>query len=356
MLTFNGASGDPSQRPYQAGEEPGYPLHRVEHQHQHADRYEYLPVPRRLPPEQRHRLHVRRARYADAVSEEAWRPAIPTGREEALTEKFPSYLRESIFRWMSTVVNESHGFVYSHRFIDFQATYRSDLGFQADTMLSWKDQVLPHLRRLDDTTFTNLLDYFASITHWGPSVGEHPLEKPLSNGGSAWTITRWNQTKAKLVQRVPEGVSLTMKGVLSATDAASIKLQEAWLDAYGTNPRASVAYSHAVVAVEIAALSVISAGGPEPTLANLFSTLEAETPKWRLVFRDSEKAPSAKSLSMMLRTIWRGHESRHGRPDYADATLEEARAAVILAATLVQWFTSGVVVPVASGSSAGGGR
>lgn len=48
----------------------------------------------------------------------------------------------------------------------------------------------------------------------------------------------------------------------------------------------------------------------------------------------------------MLRTLWRGHESGHGRPDYADATVNEARAAVILAATLVQWFTSGVVAPV----------
>jgi len=47
----------------------------------------------------------------------------------------------------------------------------------------------------------------------------------------------------------------------------------------------------------------------------------------------------------MLRTLWRGHESRHGRPDYTDASNEEARAAVMLAATLVQWFTTGVVQP-----------
>jgi hypothetical protein len=63
------------------------------------------------------------------------------------------------------------------------------------------------------------------------------------------------------------------------------------------------------------------------------------------VLRDSDKAPGAKSLAAMLRTLWRGHQSRHGRPDYTDATLEEARAAVVLAATLVQWFTSGVIEP-----------
>lgn len=284
-------------------------------------------------------------RYARGVSDEAWTPVIPTGREEALTDKFPGYMREPIFQWMKGVLGEKHGYVYSHKFVDFQNASRTDLGFRADALLNWSDTVLPHLRKVEDATFTNLIDYLASVTYYSAEAKAHPLERSLSNGGSAWTVIRWNQTRARLTKRVPDGVKHAMSGVLGATDAASVKLQEAWFDAYGTNPRASVAYSHAVVAVETAALSAIPVGGPEPTLANLFSILEAETPKWRLVFRDSAKAPGAKSLSMMLRTIWRGHESRHGRPDYADATLEEARAAVILAATLVQWFTSGVVIP-----------
>ena len=64
-----------------------------------------------------------------------------------------------------------------------------------------------------------------------------------------------------------------------------------------------------------------------------------------ILFKESYKSPGAKSLAVMLRTLWRGHQSRHGRPDYTDATLEEARAALALAATLVQWFTSGVIKP-----------
>lgn len=272
---------------------------------------------------------------------------IPTGREDALTEEFPSYLREALFKWIAKAAHEDRGYIYPTEFIAFQNAARTDLGFRGSGLLSWDGEVLPLLRKIDDATFTNILDYLASITHFSNGAGEHPAEQPLSNGGSAWTVIRWNQTKARLVKRVPDGVRKAVSGVLSATDAASIKLQEAWLDAYGTEPRASVAYNHAVVAVEIAALSVIPAAVPEPTLANLFSTLEAETPKWRLVFRDSDKAPGGKVLAAMLRTLWRGQESRHGRPDYADATLEEARAAVILAATLVQWFTSGVVIPVA---------
>jgi len=246
---------------------------------------------------------------------------------------------------MQGEVKVSSGYAYSHKFVDFQNASRTDLGFQADSLLNWDGSVLPYLRTIDDANFTNLLDYFASTGYFAQGQA-HALERPLSDGGSAWTIVRWNGIHARLAKRVPEGVQEAVRGALAATDAASQKLQEAWLDAYGTNPRASVAYNHAVVAVEIAELSVIPTKLPEPTLANVFSILEADTPTWRLVFRDNDKAPGAKSLAVMLRTLWRGHESRHGRPDYADATLEEARAAVILAATLVQWFTSGAVVPV----------
>lgn len=275
---------------------------------------------------------------------EIWSPVVPTGRREALIEEFPDYLREAIFQWMHDSLESSSGFVSTEFLINFQNASRIDIGFQSNRYLNWNDQLLPYLREIDDAIFTNLLDYLASSTPFEPGT-EHPLERILSEGGSAWTIMRWNDIYARLTRRVPEGVTEAFHDVLNATDAASRKLQEAWLDAYGPDPRASVAYSNAVVAVETAALTVIPVNKQDATLANLFSILEAEKPKWQLVLRDSDKAPGAKSLAAMLRTLWRGHQSRHGRPDYTDATLEEARAAVVLAATLVQWFTSGVIKP-----------
>jgi hypothetical protein len=245
---------------------------------------------------------------------------------------------------MHDSLESSSGFVSTEFLINFQNASRVDIGFQSNRYLNWNDQLLPYLREIDDAIFANLLDYLASSTPFQPGT-EHPLEYILSEGGSAWTIIRWNDTYARLTKRVPEGVTEAFHDVLSATDVASRKLQEAWLDAYGPDPRASVAYSNAVVAVETAALTVIPVNKQDATLANLFSILEAEKPKWQLVLRDSGKSPGAKSLAVMLRTLWRGHQSRHGRPDYTDATLEEARAAVVLAATLVQWFTSGVIKP-----------
>lgn len=278
------------------------------------------------------------------MQNEVWSPVVPTGRREALVEEFPGYLREAIFQWMRDSLESSSGFVSTEFLINFQNASRVDIGFQSNSYLNWNNQLLPYLREIDDRTFTNLLDYLVSSTPFQPGT-EHPLEYILSEGGSAWTIIRWNDIYARLTRRVPEGVTEAFHDVLSATDRASRKLQEAWLDAYGPDPRASVAYSNAVVAVETAALTVIPVNKQDATLANLFSILEAEKPKWQLVLRDSGKSPGAKSLAVMLRTLWRGHQSRHGRPDYTDATLEEARAALVLAATLVHWFTSGVIKP-----------
>lgn len=201
---------------------------------------------------------------------------------------------------------------------------------------------MPILRKTNDTDFTNLVDFALSRSRY--RRGNDELESALSDGGSAWTIMPWGTDANRLTHRVAPGVLESVQPVLSAKDEASSKLRESWHDAYGTNPRASTAYFHAVVAVEIAVLSVIKVNVTEPTLAAVFSILESEKPKWQLIFRDSDKAPGGKTLAKMLRTLWRGHESRHGREDYEDATLDEARAAVILAATLVQWFNSGVVV------------
>ncbi|MFZ7087239.1 hypothetical protein [Curtobacterium sp. RRHDQ10] len=278
------------------------------------------------------------------MSDGAWSPVIPTGREEALTEQFPGYLREAIFRWLKSEVEINSGYARSDNFVDFQNASRTDLGFHADSLMDWEGTVLPYVRKMSTENFTSLVDYFAS-TGYLPQGQQHALESMLSDGGSAWTVIRWNGIHARLTKRVSDGVQLAVRDVLSATDAASGKLQEAWLDAYGTSPRASVAYSHAVVAVEAAAWSLVETGKNEPTLGTVITVLEASNPRWRLVLRDNDKAPSAKSLATMMRVLWRGHASRHGRPDYTDASLEEARAAVILAATLVQWLTSGVVIP-----------
>ena len=271
-----------------------------------------------------------------------WKPVLPTGREDSISHNFPGYLREAIFPWLQKGVGGERSYFRPDFFIDFQNAIRTDLGFRSESLYNWGDEIAPMLRKLDDETFTNLIDYALSKELQNYSIS--PIARALNDGGSAWMVVQNNSGYGRLARRIPDGVSEVFVEVLSARDTASKKLQEAWVDAFGVSPRASVAFSNAVVAVETAALSAIPVGSEEATLSSLFSILEAENSKWKLVFRDSDKNPGGRALSTMLRTLWRGHESRHGRPDYQDATLEEARAAVILAATLVYWFTSGVVI------------
>lgn len=65
-----------------------------------------------------------------AVSdEEAWRPIIPTGREDVLSQGFPTYLREAIHGWLADRAGVEKGWVHSTFFVDFQNAARTDIGF-----------------------------------------------------------------------------------------------------------------------------------------------------------------------------------------------------------------------------------
>ncbi|OIH97903.1 hypothetical protein [Curtobacterium sp. MCBA15_001] len=262
-----------------------------------------------------------------------------------LVDDFPIWLREALVPWFKRrLVPQGKNWFSSQLLTDFQLAMKGSFGFTAEDV-HWSSQMVPWLRTAEDKTFLLFLHYvlWSRSQYQGNDAQVADVEQVLSSAGSKWTAGVLGG-RSVIVERVPEGVALAVTEALGASDVAAQKLQEAWVDAFGTNPRASVAYYNAVVAVESAAFAVISVGMPEPTLANLFSVLEAENPKWKLTLRDSDKAPGAKSLAAMLRTLWRGHDSRHGAKEYSDVTIEQARAAVMLAATLVWWFRSGVVV------------
>ncbi|WP_412873566.1 hypothetical protein ACL00U_14775 [Curtobacterium poinsettiae] len=279
------------------------------------------------------------------MTDNTWQPPVPSGMEGVLVDGFPRWLREPTITWFrEKLLSAYEEQFFPAALIRFQLTMRADYGF-SPREIYFEDDVRPFLRRCDDATLVNFMDYLLVFGEDDRPEGPNNsyLEHILSEGGSKWAVAVVGD-EPRLVERVPAGVLNSVQQAAAGADAAAQKLQEAWVDAFGTNPRASIAYYNAVVAVESAAFAVIPLGMPEPTLANIFSLLEAETPKWKLTLRDSEKAPGAKSLAAMLRTLWRGHDSRHGAKEYANVTIEQARAAVILAATLVWWFRSGVVI------------
>jgi hypothetical protein len=281
-------------------------------------------------------------------NEAKWSPVIKSDKDGVLVDGFPSYLREPVLSWLKPRAGVNHDFFDPSFFVEFQSAAQVDLGFRGG-YTQWTDTVAPLLRKADDAVITNLVD-FAVFKTGGYKAPRDALEVILRNGSSKWRVAE-SGNKGRLVERVPEGVQKVMDEAFDVSHLASEKLKEAWVDAYGVSPRPSVAYQHAVIAVEIAALSVITVNKPDPTLGDVITILESQQAKWNLPFRDSDKAPRIEVLAKMMRLLWRGQASRHGRPDYTDATDEEARGAVLLAATLVGWLTSGLLVKKSDSSA-----
>jgi hypothetical protein len=126
---------------------------------------------------------------------------------------------------------------------------------------------------------------------------------------------------------------------------AGKRLAEAWGAAFGIAPNPSHAYSLAIKAVEDAAVPVVCPADATATLGKINAQLR-NTGDWSLPLqREDLHATTGSTLLSMMKMLWAGQADRHGGhhdPDLA-ITQEAAEIAVMTAATLVQWFTSGVV-------------
>jgi hypothetical protein len=171
------------------------------------------------------------------------------------------------------------------------------------------------------------------------------LEILLKSSGSKWSVGIRSAGKLGLVQRVPEGVQNAVDGTISSSGHAGIRLSEAWVAAFGITPDPSRAYSLAVKAVEDAAIPVVSPNNKSATLGTINSQMR-NTGNWGLpLAREDEYASTSATLLSMMKMLWAGQADRHG--GHHDSSLvitqEAAEVAVMTAATLVQWFTSGAV-------------
>lgn len=126
---------------------------------------------------------------------------------------------------------------------------------------------------------------------------------------------------------------------------AGVRLAKAWEHLYGLAPNASEAYRLAILAVEDAAIPIVSPTNSSATLGTVLRQLEDQG-DWSLAMdREHPQAPSGVVLMSMMRMLWHGQHDRHGgRPSApGNVSTEEATVAVGLAVTLVQWFNAGLV-------------
>ncbi len=199
-----------------------------------------------------------------------------------------------------------------------------------------EDNVIKTLAGANDIEILRVIDYLLSVGKGQPNE----IDRVLTGARSKWRTGEVNGNR-RLVARVPDGVQDAAETTAKRGNAGRL-LARAWAGVHGIEPNASGSYSDAIRAVEVAAISKVMSSDSTATLGKVIGQMEADA-DWSLPLREHAKAPSSAMILGMLRTIWFGHRDRHGASDYTDVSLDEARAAVALAVTLIDWFESGAI-------------
>jgi hypothetical protein len=177
------------------------------------------------------------------------------------------------------------------------------------------------------------------------------LDELLRDGRSVHAV--WWTPPMRLVRRTDPTTQATLAQALATKDTtASGLLARAWSKAYGHQPDPDGAYLDAVRAVETLACPLVLPTSSRATLSSVVKHLrdDGQRPdpskrRWELGLTKLVDG-SVEPLVEMFDRLWHGNlASRHGSLDYREVTLDEARAAVHLAVTCVQWLADGVLHP-----------
>jgi hypothetical protein len=208
----------------------------------------------------------------------------------------------------------------------------------------------PWLLDRSDPRFLDAIDAALQWTAWkyrdlGDEHDELPtdLERILRDANSVWRVS---ETFDGLEERVNEtATAAVLQAIRSANDEAADHLHTAWESTYGRDRKPDTAYGESVLAVEAVANPLVSPKNNQGTLGTIIRDLRNQLNKWELVLKDNSGQPaSIEALLSMLTLLWQGQSRHAGSPNSRRQTQEEAEAAFHLAATLVQWLSTGVVV------------
>lgn len=172
------------------------------------------------------------------------------------------------------------------------------------------------------------------------------LEKLLRIADSVFTI---NDSATGLVRRTdPTAAAAFASATASAaanpvSGSATDHLRNAWDAVHALAPAPHAAYSEAIKAVESAAHAVVQPNNTKATLGTMLGAMRNTPAKFDFDLPGSGGS-GIDTVIAMCAMLWTGQTSRHGgMTPTRDETLPEAKTAVYLAVTLVQWFTAGAV-------------
>jgi hypothetical protein len=164
------------------------------------------------------------------------------------------------------------------------------------------------------------------------------LRELLHAGHSAWSV---GPDGTSLARRVDPAAAAAAAQAIGVSDPAAAELAEAWRNAFGRHPDPSDAWDHAIKAVEHVLKPVVCPDRPRATLGNVVGDLRAQD-RWQIALPGRRNDHNVDHLVAILDVLW-PNPDRHGGIDSRPVSLDQARAVVHLAVTIVQWGRAGIV-------------
>jgi hypothetical protein len=271
---------------------------------------------------------------------------------DALHPGVPSHLRTSLWRWVAARLATEDDLLRVERRFEIELV---------DPRYGYDGAIAQVQGRAfaDEEFFLDVVDALLSQLDPRVPLSDHPsyrdrradqeemanLAEMLNEAGSLWRVGATDE-RLQLVRRVEPTVEAAAKQVMSTRDKAAQHLRLAWHAVYGRQPDAGKGYGEAIKAMEAAAIPVVLPTTTMGTLGKVIAALRDKPAKWAVGLKHPEPERQVLILADMADLIWKGQTGRHGDPDPnapISVSQEQAQAAVHLAVTVVQWFTTGVV-------------
>ncbi|MCW2789197.1 MAG: hypothetical protein JWP56_1500 [Aeromicrobium sp.] len=256
---------------------------------------------------------------------------------EAPYEGVPDHLRQPLFDWIAKSLNTDYG-LNTQRLSNLAVHLRIDLGSGSNHQY----RALAATMHGEREFMLDVAEALLEMHGWDDGRAQN-LSATLQSANSAYAVTdRWNGLEHRIAPGVKDAVAAA---VSTAGGSAGDHLTSAWNGAYGRQSDPVKSYSESIKAVESALAKHVSPQNGRQTLGTMIKDVGAKPSKWKFAIADGNTTGVGTVLSMM-QMLWDGQTSRHGglAPTRAE-TLNEARAAVHLAATLVQFGASGAFAP-----------
>jgi hypothetical protein len=246
----------------------------------------------------------------------------------------------------------SHGIkvLIPSKFLKFQTVSHQDIGI-AGTGVMARSDLYAHILSLvtrsskGQTILADLVQF--ELMELGLLDGSRyqreasqKIDRILRNAGSSFTVGRINN-RYGLVHRIPAATIEISEHIISSAVKASDLLRRAWDNAFGRDPKPSHAYSDAVRAVEVYSCPLVSPKDVNATLGKDINVLKNAPHKWEFTMSGAGQQSSVEPVLAMMQLLWHSQDDRHGGAEYADVSVDQAQAAVLLASTLVGWFDRG---------------